>query len=91
MGAFVLAGLSLVTGLVSAWYWYQSSVVKVEPRLDRGPGGRMPSVVRRAIGGLIASGETSAALNKKASLYSRDAGKLPQPDWIKLEQISGRD
>jgi len=68
--AFVLAALSLVTGLVAAWYWYKSSIVSVEPRIDRGPRGGMPGVVRAWLGGTIASVESSAALNKKASVWT---------------------
>jgi hypothetical protein len=70
LAAFILAALSLITGLVAAWYWYKSSLVRVEPRIDHRTGGAMPGPVRRWLGGTIASVENSAALNKKASLWT---------------------
>jgi hypothetical protein len=68
--ALILAALSFVTGLLAAWYWYKSSILPVERRIDRGPKGGMPGVVRAWLGGIIASAETSAALNKKASIWT---------------------
>ncbi len=73
VSGLILAILSLVTGRLAAWYWYQASVITVGLALRSGPGGGMPGVVRAALGGLRQSVEASATLNKNAALWTAAA------------------
>jgi hypothetical protein len=66
--AFALAALA--TGLVAAWYWYQSSVVGVVPNVDKAPRGGMAEASGPWVAGSIDSIRAAGALNKRASLWT---------------------
>lgn len=75
LAGITLAFGALVTGLVAAWYWYQSSRIQVEPIWPEGglgpvePGERMDAEAGW-IGGTLAANSKSAELNAKAAIWT---------------------
>jgi hypothetical protein len=71
----VLACGALITGLIAAWYWYQSSRVEIVPVWPKGPEGLFePVETEDAQGGWIAGTlmaySKSGELNSKAALWT---------------------
>jgi len=65
-----LAICALFTGLLAAWYWYKSSVVKVVPKTDRRFGGGMATAPAPWVAGAMDAFAEAARLNKNASLWT---------------------
>jgi hypothetical protein len=64
-----LAVCGLVSGLVAAFYWYQSSIVKVDPGWTENPEPVVPDLRQMAWNSAVLTAITkSADLNKTASL-----------------------
>lgn len=67
---FVLATISLATGLISAYYWHQASKVKVSPAWEPEiRGDRERNVMAWVTGNMVAFTE-SGNLNKLAAWYA---------------------
>jgi hypothetical protein len=70
IASMALAIGSLVTGLVAAWYWYKSSIVKVVPKADGRFGGGMATATAPWLSGAMVAFAEGARLNKNAALWT---------------------
>jgi len=68
--SMALAICALFAGLLAAWYWYKSSVVKLVPKTDGRFGGGMATAPAPWVAGAIDAFAEAARLNKNASLWT---------------------
>lgn len=67
---FLLATVSLVTGLISAYYWHQASKVKIAPAWELEiRGDREKNVMAWVTGNIVAITE-SGGINRRAALFA---------------------
>ena len=66
--ALLLAASALATGLVAAWYWYQSSIVTVEQTNKEAKS--VEFITLGLLRGTIQAYQEVADLNKKAALWT---------------------
>jgi hypothetical protein len=64
-----LVGLSFVTGIVAAFYWYRSSRIEIKAAWEVEPGDEQLSQAGW-IGGTLEAFTASASLNAKAALWT---------------------
>jgi hypothetical protein len=63
-------GLALVSGLIAAWLWFKSSVVKIRPKVNGSFGGGMASPEAPWVQGAMDAFEQSSALNRWAAVWT---------------------
>jgi hypothetical protein len=70
---FVAIGLAiaaLAAGLVAARYWYQSSVVKIDPAWQMEIRGPVDKNIMGWVSGVMIAFTTASRLNRKAALWT---------------------
>lgn len=66
-----LVVLTLVSSLISAWYWWKSSQVDISPRWGGGvESGDSEQSLQAWVGALLEASAELARLNKRAALWS---------------------
>ena len=66
LAATIFAALSVISGLVAAWYWYHSTKPTVPPVVDEG--GVMRAM--RCFEGVKKASDEATKANRKAALWS---------------------
>jgi hypothetical protein len=69
VASLIVAAISLLTGLASAWYWWKSSKIEVDPKWFVQPG-EVEAVQMGWTAALLAAGLEAAKLNKSAAIYA---------------------
>jgi hypothetical protein len=66
----ILAVAALAMGLVAAHYWYQSSIVKIDPAWDLDIRGPIDKNIMGWVTGVMIAFRTASRLNQKAALWT---------------------